>query len=103
MKHWNIGNTTVRNPDRIKEGLRILKSFEGKEWNEDQHVNYLEKLVAAGLVENTKKELQNKGISGRKWSAVLNQLGFAIAWARSGPVVITPAGNALLERSGGGK
>lgn len=97
MKHWNIGNTTVRNPDRIKEGLRILKNFEGQSWNQEHQIEYLKELVAAGLVENTKKEPRSQGISGRKWAAVLNQLGLARAWAKSGPVTITPVGNALLD------
>src|SRR3989337_763447 len=33
MKTWNIGNTTVRNPLRIEDGLKVLdEKIAGREW-----------------------------------------------------------------------
>ncbi len=101
MKTWNLGNTTVRNPWRIREGLRLLQElFEGHHWTPEGQAAYYRALVDRGLIE-PEGELpapQTQGINGRKWAAAANQLGFARAWARatSGPVEITPAGRALL-------
>jgi hypothetical protein len=102
MKTWNLGNTTVRNPWRIREGLRLLQElFAGHHWTPEGQAAYYRALVERGLIE-PEGELprsQTQGINGRKWAAAANQLGFARAWARpnSGPVEITPAGRALLD------
>ena len=101
MKTWNLGNTTVRNPWRIREGLRLLKElFEGQYWTPEGQALYYRKLVERGLIEpkGESPSVQTQGINGRKWAAAPNQLGFARAWAQRtlGPVHITPAGDALL-------
>ncbi|OGH07650.1 MAG: hypothetical protein A2W22_00615 [Candidatus Levybacteria bacterium RBG_16_35_11] len=101
MKHWNLGNTTVRNPDRIKDGLRILKKyFEGKSFSEKEHLEFFEKLLDEKIIEAmdiSTLSKRSKEISGRKWVACFNQLGFSVAWKSKGVVRITDAGNALLE------
>ncbi len=100
MKHWNLGNTTVRNPDRIKQGLRVLKEyFEDKPFGEKEHLEFYERLLERGVIESGPNKLSraSKEISGRKWAACFNQLGFSIAWKTKGVVKITDAGNALLE------
>jgi len=98
MKHWNLGNTTIRNPDRILDGLRILKrDFEGKPWTEKEQFNYFVKLKEEEIIESETKDKTNKEIFGRKWAACFNQLGLASAWNRKGNVLITDVGNALLE------
>lgn len=99
MKYWNIGNTTVRNPNRLKDGLRVLKVFEGQIWNQEQHEKYYKMLLSQEVIDDTGRTLSKNsaGINGRKWAAVFNQLGLAKAWSRTGPVVITDVGNALLE------
>ena len=99
MKHWNLGNTTVRNPDRIKAGLGILKKyFEGKSFTEKEHLEFYNQLLKEKVIES-RETLRDgsKEISGRKWAACFNQLGFATAWKSKGPVQITEAGNALLD------
>lgn len=101
MKTWNLGNTTVRNPWRIREGLRLLQElFEGQNWTPEGQALYYRKLVERGLIEPEGElpSVQTQGINGRKWAAAPNQLGLARAWARRalGPVQITPAGRALL-------
>jgi hypothetical protein len=99
MKHWNLGNTTVRNPDRIREGLRVLKKFfEGKPFTEKEQLEFFDKLQEEGVIEQFREiKDSSKEISGRKWAACFNQLGLSCAWKTKGPVVITDAGNALLD------
>jgi hypothetical protein len=39
MKTWSI-STTVRNPERLRNFLKILKEIEGKEFNEENQILY---------------------------------------------------------------
>lgn len=102
MKTWNLGNTTVRNPSRIREGLKILqKYFLGKDWNESQQASFYEKLVDENIMEAQGDKLpspKTRGINGRKWVAAPNQLGFCKAWSK-GPVELTDAGLNLIASS----
>ncbi|MBN1193636.1 MAG: AlwI family type II restriction endonuclease [Coriobacteriia bacterium] len=95
MKTWNLGNTTVRNPERIAAGLRVLKRFEGQRFDETVQVAFYEALRDEGILSG---DMQPSGqaISGRKWAAAANQMGFAVALKSRPPVVITEAGNRLL-------
>lgn len=98
MKHWNLGNTTVRNPDRIREALLVFKrNFEGKKFSEDQQLKYFNKLLSSGIIESDSVSNRTKEISGRKWAACFNQLGLAKAWKSKGNIEITDAGNALID------
>lgn len=99
MKHWNLGNTTVRNPDRIKDALRIFKEkFEGKLFTEKEHLVFFEELMNNNIIEsNVKLSKSSKEISGRKWAACFNQLGLSIAWKSKGKIIITDSGNALIN------
>ena len=75
QKTWNIGNTTVRNPKRIDDALRVFlnEGFSGNAKGKD-----LEKGLHA--------KLKDKGVlyfdgeasdwNGRKWRAAFYQLGF---------------------------
>lgn len=101
---WTIGTTTVRNPDRLREGLQVLKDhFDGKEWNTAQQEKFFELLRAGGIYEMDDENYSQmtsarKQEHARKWISILNQLGFAFAYESSGkPVFITEAGHALLE------
>ena len=81
MFYWNLGNTTIRNPNRIKEGLRVLKeNFEGMPWTEKEQLEFHGKLVEAGLLTSKNASDRSNEITGRKWAACFNQLGFAVAW-----------------------
>ncbi len=101
---WTIGSTTVRNPDRLRDGLRILKeNFEGKEWNLNQQERFFDLLKEKGVYEIEEENYEQmtearKQEHARKWISVLNQLGFSFAYESSEkPVIITKAGNALLK------
>ncbi len=81
MKAWYLGNTTIRNPYRLKEGLRVLvsSSLHGNldGWEHESQFAHL--LHAAGVV-NVKRIQENASADasdvGRKWRAALMQLGF---------------------------
>lgn len=101
---WTIGTTTVRNPDRLRDGLMILKeNFEGKEWNLNQQERFFDLLKSRKVYEVGEENYERmtkarKQEHARKWVSVLNQLGFSFAYESSEkPVIITKAGNALLK------
>ena len=101
---WTIGTTTVRNPDRLRDGLLILKeNFEGREWNLNQQEKFFDLLKSNGVYEVEEENYgrmtkARKQEHARKWVSVLNQLGFSFAYESSEkPVIITKAGNALLR------
>src|SRR3989339_293491 len=98
MKHWNLGNTTIRNPDRIREGLGVLKEhFEGKPFTEKEHYEFYKFLAKKRIIDSGDLSKSSCEIAGRKWAACFNQLGLSIAWKSKGPVIITDVGNALLN------
>lgn len=101
---WTIGSTTVRNPDRLRDGLKILKdNFEGKDWNlqqQEKFFNLLRKNKVYEIEEEKYKQMTSarKQEHARKWISILNQLGFCFAYESSNkPVLITKAGKALLK------
>lgn len=119
MRAWNIGNTTVRNPYRLKDGLRVLRdspvhgNLEGRE-AEDRFARLLRDAGVLTLPRLDKNPDADVSDMGRKWRAALSQLGFirdkreakdAIPATESGkldnsaPYSITPNGNRLLSAS----
>ncbi|RPE12761.1 AlwI family type II restriction endonuclease [Chitinophaga lutea] len=74
-KVWNIGNTTVRNPNRIESALRVFEEegFSG-------HVKGSEAEARLHLMLREKQVLEFDGEpsdwNGRKWRAAFYQLGF---------------------------
>jgi len=101
---WTIGSTTVRNPDRLRDGLQILKDhFDGQKWNTVQQEKFFDLLREHGVYE-METENYNRMTStrkqehARKWISVLNQLGFCFAYESSEKsVIITKAGEALIN------
>ncbi len=73
MKCWNVGNTTVRNPKRIKDALRVFQQdFLGNVWNETQHALFYQTLIERGIVEVKDGSIgaaASAGINGRKWAS----------------------------------
>jgi hypothetical protein len=76
-KIWHIGNTTVRNPLRIREGLSAILSsnLEGDLRGEASEKKLIEALKS--------RELVNLGNDvtysiGRKWRSAMGQLGFLV-------------------------
>ncbi|GAX91062.1 AlwI family type II restriction endonuclease [Effusibacillus lacus] len=104
LKAWYIGNTTVRNPSRLKEGLRVLASS-------SLHGNLIKKnqpelaklLDREGIVDLKRSSEDDISDMGRKWKAALTQLGFltpdpdTISGFRYEPYTITPNGRRLIE------
>ncbi|HSW75014.1 MAG TPA: AlwI family type II restriction endonuclease [Candidatus Saccharimonadales bacterium] len=99
MKTWNLGNTTVRNPERIKAGLKLLKdNFEGRVFDLKAQQEFFEVLLAGGLIEGDPSQEKNKAASGRKWQSACNKLGLTTRTKRvNGVITVTAAGNALLS------
>lgn len=51
MKTWNIGNTTVRNPQRLREALQLFRTnMGGRPFERPEQQEFLNELVRAGLV-----------------------------------------------------
>jgi len=98
MKGWAV-DTTARNPQRIKEILRLFeKHFNGKLWDESTQSDFTLKLIRQKLYQPrivlTKKI---RALRGRTWAAVLNRMGFARAYSGQA-VSITPVGRRLLRK-----
>lgn len=74
---WHFGNTTVRNPLRIREGLIILKdsSLNGNIIGKTQEKLFADELDRTGVIEiaNNQRDYSDMG---RKWRSCLSQLGF---------------------------
>ncbi len=96
---WTIGNTTVRNPERLKAGLAILKAeFEGHPWSYENQRKFLERLIEEGLYQaGSAKSTDQKEQHGRTWGSVYNELGLAFAYRSEGNLCITPVGDVLLD------
>lgn len=99
MKTWNLGNTTVRNPERIKAGLKLIKeSFEGRVFDLQAQNELFDILLSEGVIEGDPAQERNKAASGRKWQSVCNKLGLTVRSTRvNGIITVTDAGNALLS------
>jgi len=100
MKTWNIGNTTVRNPERIRSGLQVFADhFAGNRWDADAEERFYRALVDADVYvpQGRAVTATSTGQTGRKWASAFKQLGFARVGRRAGLVELTPVGEALLE------
>jgi len=122
-KPWSI-STTVRNPERLRDFLRILRKLEGQPFDKDNQVKYQVLLIQERLYkplniplkfrkyyEESRTEIpydvaegifysQNyvdPPMRGRQSVNPLNKLGFSIAREGSGPIIITELGNKFLE------
>lgn len=75
IKPWHLGNTTVRSPFRLREGLKVLSnsSLQGDLRGEEQEKAFRNLLGESGVVELGE---DNSYSVGRKWRAALSQLGF---------------------------
>jgi len=101
---WCVGNTTLREAARLKDGLRVLKEhFNGKPWSYENQKRFLELLQREGIYGATEAK-SSKQIEqhGRIWSSAFNELGFATCYKKGSKYVpaganITKAGEALLS------
>jgi len=122
-KPWSI-STTVRNPERLLDFLRVLKKLEGREFNTENQELYQILLIKERLYkptdicakyqkyyENSEDEIplevakeifknqayKDPAMRGRQSVKPLNKLGFAVARKGEGPIKITKLGNLFLE------
>jgi len=73
---WNIGNTTVRNPRRIQDGLKIFAAeFNGNIDSPTLESNYAHRLIANGIVESDKQAGEILDWHGRKWRSCFANSG----------------------------
>ena len=75
IKPWLLGNTTVRSPFRLRDGLVALSmsSLQGDLRGQDQEIALRRLLGEHGIVELGEDETYSVG---RKWRSALNKLGF---------------------------
>lgn len=106
MRPWHLGNTTVRSPFRLRDGLVALStsSLQGNLRGQEQEIALRHLLGEHGIVELGDDETYSVG---RKWRSALNKLGFlypevphtsGIPQSEIGPIdMITPNGWLLIR------
>lgn len=106
MRPWHLGNTTVRSPFRLREGLIALSmsQLQGNLRGRGQEIALRKLLGEHGIVELGSDKTYSVG---RKWRSALNKLGFLYPEIPSkskfsqkdiGPVdMITPNGRRLIR------
>lgn len=74
---WHLGNTTVRSPFRLRDGLIALSSspLQGKLHGKKQEIAFRDLLGERNIVGLGKDETYSVG---RKWRVALNQMGFLV-------------------------
>jgi hypothetical protein len=75
MRPWHLGNTTVRSPFRLRDGLVALSHspLQGNLRGREQEIALRDLLGANGIVELGEDTTYSVG---RKWRSALNKLGF---------------------------
>lgn len=106
MRSWHLGNTTVRSPFRLRDGLVALStsSLQGNLRGQEQEIALRRLLGEHGIVELGDDDTYSVG---RKWRSALNKLGFlypevppasGIRQSEIGPIdMITPNGWRLIS------
>ncbi len=122
-KPWSI-STTVRNPERLRDFLRVLKKLEGQSFDENNQIKYQVLLIQERLYKPSyippelikyydkpeseipyevaqeifyAQNYKDPPMRGRQSVNPLNKLGFSIAREGSGEIIITELGNKFLE------
>jgi hypothetical protein len=108
MRPWHLGNTTVRNPFRLRDGLLTLatSNFDGNLKGRENEIRFAKLLHDAGVITIVRPEADISDM-GRKWRAAFSQLGFIYPEvpAREGipqedlgrKFTITPNGQRLID------
>lgn len=122
MKPWSI-STTVRNPERIRNFLKVLKLLEGKPFDVENQEKYQVLLIQYKFYNPTNipvkfqkyydnpeleipyevaenifhhQQYEDPAMRGRQSVNPINKLGFSIARERAGNIVITELGNRFI-------
>jgi len=91
MLTWNIGNTTARNPARLRPALQLfMRTMSGRPFGKPEQQEFLNELIAAGMVDSDRTTGGSDG--GRKFASAFKQLGFVTDWSRGKMWDITPVG-----------
>ena len=74
---WQIGNTGLRNPERIQEGFKAFaeSSFVGKLHGNEQEIAFMKYLNDRGIIHNEKGN-DPSGSYARKWRLMFARYGF---------------------------
>lgn len=106
MRPWHLGNTTVRSPFRLRDGLVALSTspLQGNLRGQEQEIALRRLLGEHGIVDLGNDDTYSVG---RKWRSALNKLGFlypevppasGIPQSEIGPIdMITPNGWRLIR------
>jgi len=106
VRPWHLGNTTVRSPFRLRDGLVALSAspLQGNLRGREQEIALRNLLGEHGIVELGSDDTYSVG---RKWRSALNKLGFlypevppaaGIPQSEIGPIdMITPNGWRLIR------
>jgi hypothetical protein len=94
MKTWNIGNTTVRNPERLREALRLFHDkMGGRPFGRQEQLEFQGHMIDAGLVDSDRRGGDD---GARKFASAFKQLGFVDDWSRGKIWKLTKVGETLL-------
>lgn len=95
MKVWNIGNTTVRNPQRLREALQLFAvKMEGRPFRKTEQREFQRHMIEVGFVDSERLDGDD---GARKFASAFKQLGFVTDWSNSKEWSLTPVGRALLQ------
>lgn len=74
---WLVGNTGLRNPNRIQEGFCVFanSSFVGKLHGRDNEIGFMNLLNEKGIIQN-KSGKDESGSHARKWRLMFAKNGF---------------------------
>lgn len=124
-KPWSI-STTVRNPERLRDFLRVLKELEGENFDTNNQQKYQILLIKNRIYKPNKipfifkkyydnleseipysiaeqifnyQKYEDPPMRGRQSVNPLNKLGFSIARENYGPITITELGNNFISNS----
>ncbi len=96
MQIWNMGNTTARNPLRLREALQLFVArMSGRPFRKQEQLEFQNAMIDAGLVESERREEGDDG--GRKFASAFKQLGFVEDWSYGRSWKVTPVGTLLIE------
>lgn len=94
MKTWNIGNTTVRNPERLRDVLILFESkMTGRPFRKQEQTEFQNHMIDAKLVDSDRR---NGDDGARKFASAFKQLGFVSDWSRGKSWEVTEAGKQLI-------
>ena len=77
IKIWLVGNTGLRNPNRIQEGLAVYakSAFVGKLHGRDNEIGFMNLLNKEGIIQNESGE-DESGSHARKWRLMFAKNGY---------------------------